>query len=495
MRNNNHILNMGISGGSMSKVIAIPGRPGFQSLLWWFQGPSSNPDDYKFYLDQSTVALPCKPIPLAQLGKGSERLILDPIAEKTFLLVTPHQHGPDGGLHDLVVRCGAEQSNKARAHTLPHDLATLQIVLNSCYYADNTCINFEAPLPDVYPEPHVKVCCGDQIYLDLEKNGLFPKQNDHPDWERTYALYYEQWRQPEFLAWMASCANICMGDDHEFWNNYPSTNRWPGHSSYSKPSAAIEAHMFGAFLLYQAVLNADPDALLAHPNTELDLDQLRCFEFPGPASASRSLSLFMLDTRTERQIVAPGEIYKQFCKPEWLAAAIDWIRQLQGPGLLVTGQSLLEVHGDESELADFREQYGQLMQAIRDSPHQLALLTGDIHWSRAQRLSTGKNKHVEIVASALSCITPFDVNADNPAPIGTRMWQVGDGATARIGEIAYARQAQSNHTHNFAIITFAPKGSGVSGTVRWWFSDSKNDRWQPSNMGLGKQQVFSFTLE
>lgn len=450
----------------MHKLIAIPGRPGFAALLWWFQGPVVDAERYAFSLDgQPLSRTACRIIPLHDLVSGDGA---DPVAARTFLLITPHADGPAGAMHTLQVQCGSELSNTARSRTLPRNQADLEIILASCYCADTSRIDADAPLPHQYmngwPPPHLRINCGDQVYLDLALSGLHPRHDFSGDAD-PYAQYRQQWQRPDFVAWMAAAPNLCMADDHEFWNNFPSAARLPNTPGLKPPAARVQARMYGAFMLYQASLNADPDALLADHSRGLDHDALRTFAWPAAGPQTLPVSLFMLDTRSERRLPRDKSGW-QFCKPAWLQQALDWIAALDQPGLLVTSQSLLELSGDEAELIDCRHQFGALMQAIADSPHQLALLTGDIHWSRAQWLTCQHTRHVEIVSSAVARIGVFDVLESWSALNGKRQWT---GSQGQRGELSYERVADTDYSHNFAMLAIGTTPAGpVQLRVQWY---------------------------
>jgi hypothetical protein len=446
-----------------SSVIAVPGRPGFGALLWWFQGPDTDTEQYQFELDGSA----CTPAHLIALDslvttKGSE------IARQTFLMVTAHPVSASGSPHQLKVTWKGQASNVARSRTLPATPNGLNILLASCFYAGNSRLQAPAPLPDKFlpPDnlPHVKMLCGDQIYLDLSLGGVWPSEIREP-WQR----YQEQWYEPNFLAWMSNGGNLCIPDDHEFWNNYPSTVRvTPWLSKLFKvPGQQVTAQMNEGFLIYQGVLNADPDALLS--GTALSVSQLHCFEFPGPhapAGFSDSLSMLVLDTRTQRSAVTSSPL--QFTDDNWLQQTRDRIAQRTGPTLLVTSQPMLDTGGGvESCLADYRIQFNLLWDAIWKCPHQMLLLTGDIHWSRVQEFvsTQGKGlKHYEIVASALARInfaSPFD-------EYGTVSNKITWGATT----VPTLRTADSGAACNYAILAFTTTPLGLHCRARWWEIDS-----------------------
>ncbi|MFJ3485944.1 hypothetical protein ACIPL1_21490 [Pseudomonas sp. NPDC090202] len=452
----------------MSQAIVVPGRPGFNALLWWFQGPSANLADYRFELDGK----PLNPVPrilnvgtvLGMVtGKAGE------VAQRTFLAVTTHNDGAPGAPHTLRVFYKNSPGNLAYSRTLPSTADGLKVVVASCYYDGNNRLLANAPLPQTYLNiqntPHVKVLSGDQIYLDLEFWGLVPAPLDNT-WQR----YEEQWYESRFLAWMSRGGNLCIADDHEFWNNYPSSRRAGILSGiFKRPPQAIADDMNRAFMIYQAVLNADPDTLAAGgPLTE---EELHCFEFPGklaPASLSKTFSMLVLDTRTQRSDPPPAGVQTgQFSEPAWLATTIQRVQQREAPVLLVTSQSMLDKGGDatDSNLNDYKRQFDALWLALLSRKHSTLLLTGDIHWSRAQQITKANSDQdvhdYEIVSSALSRIA-YGTGRPPESPNKIE----GGGSTIR-----FVRTGETFASNNYAILEFENHSFGLRCVARWWMID------------------------
>lgn len=456
------------------QVIAVPGRPGFNALLWWFQGPESNVAQYKFELDGKPYSKPVQVVPVGNLvGKSNNS-----VAQRTFLLVTAHVGEAPGNNHQLRVIYKGQVSNTARSRTLPASPDGLQMVLASCFYAANSQLQAATPLPDQYlppySPPHVKMLCGDQIYLDLSWGGFVPRTNISI-WDR----YEEQWHSEDFLAWMANGGNLCIADDHEFWNNYPSTVRvtpWL-NKLFKAPSQPFVQQMHEAFIIYQGVLNANPDKLRTDPGQPLKLDDLYCFEFPGddtPPEFSKYFNLLVLDTRTQRS-TKPG----QFTNPVWLNTVTTKITTCIGPTLLVTSQPILaQPGGPEANLSDYSNQFALLWEAIWKSQHQVLLLTGDIHWSRAQRFKSQYTgiQHYEIVSSALARIY-FDAPLNDFSKLQSRVkWNGRAVQATRIGD--------SEAPCTYAILSFANSAVGLNCMARWW--EIKGDgKHYPINMAAG----------
>jgi hypothetical protein len=100
-----------------------------------------------------------------------------------------------------------------------------------------------------------------------------------------------------------------------------------------------------------------------------------------------------------------------------------WFHQLQGPGVLVLGQPFFQKDGDfrDHALSDFKADYDKLHRFIVQShsgnnaegkPHQILILTGDIHCGRIARGIVADATPLaaemwEFVTSPISRIAPY----------------------------------------------------------------------------------------
>lgn len=464
-----------------SNLVAIPGRPGFGALLWWFQGPAEEAAEYQFELDGHSLSpAHVRLIRLADGLPGFQGEAAE-LARRTFLLVTSHSDGFSGKCHTLRVQCAGDFSNPAHSRTLPAKPSPLKLVLASCYYAGNSRLPVQRPLPSellgLDALPHVKVLCGDQIYLDLSMAGLWPSELDS-----TWRRYADQWADAAFVAWMAAGGNLCLPDDHEFWNNFPSEKRLGRLSVlWDKPTQAVREEMEQAYVIYQAVLNADPDRLWDEP--QLKVDDLLFFEFPGPsapASFNDCVRFVLLDTRFKRIAPESPQASPRFTEQAWLDETTTLLDTCQAPVVLVTAQSLLDGPGGvESNLADFDRQHAQLWNAFSRRKNGVLLLTGDIHWSRAQEFRFDPRSgctHYEVVSSALSRISLMSEKL--PGVSSVVHWeQMAHSLTA-------TRTADTHATSNFAILRFDLGSRGLRCNVRWWEIDGDGQfRQLPLNPG------------
>src|SRR6266480_2842828 len=132
--------------------------------------------------------------------------------------------------------------------------------------------------------------------------------------------------------------------------------------------------------LFQSALNVDPQAIQAGGQNLQSLltDDARAFSIDVAP-----LSFFVLDTRTGRNRFdghAP-----QFSLPQWLQRAKNWLAALQGPGVLVLSQPLVEkpaslfqrlshTMGDVN-LPDYETQYSLLWEAVLAAPHDVLIVS------------------------------------------------------------------------------------------------------------------------
>lgn len=279
---------------------------------------------------------------------------------------------------------------------------TFNILLGSCFYRkcdpDGLVGKTFAKLPKGH-RPHVKVLCGDQVYLDNPWRETTLKWNwsyRQPGAFRKMLLdkYIDTWtHSPDedsgFNRLLSEGANYFCSDDHEFWNNAPSFGGvgLANTISHGRRSWWFEEgrKLFRAFQSWSTVQG---------------------FEVGN-------LSVKVVDTRIDRDTAGI-----RFMLYENLEEVRDWLSNLKGPGVLVLGQPLLKADKTESltdkifsffdkDLADFG-QYAELKKSICCCSHSVVVLTGDVHFARVAYLSPDSNgvtKFVEVISSPM-CLVP-----------------------------------------------------------------------------------------
>ena len=313
--------------------------------------------------------------------------------------------------------CAVDLRMRALPNELPgHDEDPLRVLLSSCFYRRNDSGHIgEAvgALRDKYP-PHLKVLCGDQVYLDMPLSENLPRDKG-PLGRRLLAKYLENWNDGvadapwgygNFLGWGA---NVFVSDDHEFWNNYPyrtaiASNTWTkdGRKEWGELAAEL-------FLALQTCRDLD-----AGPPPAL------CFT----VGQRKRVSFCALDGRFSRTT-------ERAYSPTDKARVLQWIEKLDCPGLLVLSQPLFEdSHGFfgrrfvDASLQDF-DDHNEIERALLSAGHDIVVLSGDIHGGRVAQTDGAHARIYEVVASPAALVDGNryhrdPANATFPATAGRR---------------------------------------------------------------------------
>jgi hypothetical protein len=242
--------------------------------------------------------------------------------------------------------------------------------------------------------PDLSFWLGDQVYLDIGIDSISFRPQEIT--ERIAEDYRKNWELQGDL--LRRGANWMLPDDHEFWNDYPFYDSaiptlWPLRLGPVRRAWAAAA-----------------------------MDGVQRVQRPRPIEVieiGRDLSFCLLDTRTYRSS-------KEFVSAETMSGLLAWIQSLKSSGVLVISQNLIQ-DPDKSErsLASYPKQYGALLAALRDAPHDVLCLTGDVHYGRVGQVNWGNGRRlVEAVASPLSNLTGLSgiataVAVGGPTPLKT----------------------------------------------------------------------------
>jgi hypothetical protein len=197
-------------------------------------------------------------------------------------------------------------------------------------------------------------------------------------------------------------SNLFVTDDHEYWNNYPyfmtyGPNLWSGQYR--------EAY------------------------TRVAMDLVDLFQFVPPTlrtltigSGPHPVSVAVLDGRRKRDAAANRAHH-----PADLARLGKFLHEAKGPAVLVLSQPLFQESVGwlsrtfvDRGYADL-EDYGALVDAIAACPHDVLVLSGDVHGgyvaSARRAAARGRREQwiVEVVASPLSLVTPGGYLEETPA--------------------------------------------------------------------------------
>ena len=358
---------------------------------------------------------------------------------------------------DITLEAG---SHSARIRTLPDSDQPLRLVLGSCYYGMSG-VDSQAAMPNgpqlayatLQDQPHLKILCGDQVYLDSGSlgNGSVSRE------EATFRRYYDY--IAAYGGYLSSGLHVFAPDDHEYWNDYPNAMLWLRRSFGDKwvehGRAAILANT-----AFQTITNPGAESWF-----ELDLGLV---------------SLFVSDLRTERSTEGRGRLFwdaggwhegshgRRLCSTEQIDAIGRWAGGLDKPGLLVVAQPLFqgpEGTADQNLLA-YPNEARAIWAAVEQAPRSIAVLSGDIHYSRASYWGPADltKTRFEVVGSPMRLLKPFRIGpiafeSRKGASKMTLPAVAVDATSTRSGHQMYATSAD-------AITTIELRDAGLSVEMR-----------------------------
>jgi hypothetical protein len=240
-------------------------------------------------------------------------------------------------------------------------------------------------------EPDLKILTGDQVYLDTP---VVLPMSARSVRRRISRNYSRTWDKLGYF--LSRGANICASDDHEFWNNYP----------YRPPLLTNLPGLRGRDTRDEWDATAREfirKVQLAEPAVTFDLGE--------------DLSFFVADTRINRDGARPADPRHppRFMAPTDFEALISWIEGLRSPGVLVIGQPLLATGGNPGDrcLPDFPDQYARLCRSLAAASHDVAVLSGDVHFGRVARIEMQRpdrarpTRLYEVISSPMALVSLF----------------------------------------------------------------------------------------
>lgn len=311
---------------------------------------------------------------------------------------------------------GARVGPPAKVRTLPASVPTscqppLQVLLGSCFDRRGEGAPAMARLLrqlDGPRLPHLKVLCGDQVYVDL------PVMERIPTGEaalRAFVAgkYLRNWAPSGaplangFGDLLRHGANVLVGDDHEFWNNFPFAAAHVPFT-YLGRNRELLGRLGREFFRAFQVDYGEGSGLRCHRRVVI-----------GGAEEPARLEVFAIDgrfARSERLAHWPADV----------AALVEWLGGLSGPGILVLSQPLFEAPQSgvrrsliDAGIGDF-DDFEAIVGALATARHDVLILSGDIHCGRmaSATVALSGRRVVEVVASPISLI-PGTKFHDGPA--------------------------------------------------------------------------------
>jgi hypothetical protein len=243
--------------------------------------------------------------------------------------------------------------------------------------------------------PDLKLLVGDQVYLDAPWFKYFglPLPWTTPT-RHISAVYKRTWDK---LHWMLSHGiTVCVSDDHEFWNDYP----------YPPPIVTV----FTKFLVgpFRRRWNRRARQFL------------RAFQAPQDTMAISiggdrpEVQFFVADTRLHRRSGGPSPTLMRETDFQDL---LSWIAELRAPGVLAIGQPVFAEPVNERfgvvtdhNLPFFAGQYDRLCAALLAAPHDVLILSGDVHFGRVVEVAVTRIRPdpaariVEVISSPMALV-------------------------------------------------------------------------------------------
>lgn len=238
--------------------------------------------------------------------------------------------------------------------------------------------------PDARPD--LTILCGDQNYLDTPF--LHYLAHTHTPDELAAELlvnYLRTWSQAGPLSGFRRVHQLASvafeSDDHDLWNNAPSVAPLVRDTWTAGGRATWLALARRLYQQFQAVA-------------------------PGATASVGGLSLFIGDTRLART-----DDRVRFMDPPQFEALRSWVHGLAGPGVLVLGQPIFAGEaGPKGYFCDWglpdHRQYRDLVAVLAATPHDLVVLTGDVHFGRAASCTLPSGRRiVELISSPLALVS------------------------------------------------------------------------------------------
>lgn len=341
--------------------------------------PLQSGDGWRLWYSFPGTADPRRPAPPVVDGAparidGWELLPRLEALDRRIGILTVRARRPAAGARTVRIPEHRPDGPAFRWRTLPQSIEEgVTFLLASCFYlGEGKSGHYLDVMRTLHAKraPAFKLLMGDQLYVDVPvlRQGHTP----HDRYARQYPRY---WGHDAYQPVLQASPNLFTSDDHEFWNNFPEIS-WNVWSVFSRD----EATRAGRDFLHHFQHAVHPQGRRAF---SLDI---------GP------VSLFVTDTRS-RRTKQGGDDEHAFDR-EQRTALERWFKELRGPGLLALAQPLFKKPGGPTDyaLGNFEADQAWLMGLFDGAlkgdtgdgrPHDVAILSGDIHTGRHAVASLG----------------------------------------------------------------------------------------------------------
>ncbi len=446
----------------------VPGAPLEEGRGWrlWYSQPGRDP----FRPTDPTVTRSGQPE-----GTAATWELFDPPAGVDFdrrmgLLTVTLDNPLPGAFYELAVP-DVDPPGPLALRSLPAGVGDgVSFLFTSCFWMPNDKEGaYAAGVRDLgrLYQPAFKLLIGDQVYQDYPVNWELPKSSFS-----LYAERYEQyWRDPAYQEVLRATPNFFIADDHEFWNDFPERQV---HLPRTYTREGREGLREAATALYERYQQWANPGRAAHYS----------FGIGSPGGAVPPVSFFLADARSQRSDFASP--HPHFFVDEQWKALEAWAAGLQGPGVLVLGQPLYQRDGDwkDHSLSNFAEDYGRLCavferallgkageqtgSSVGGQPHDILILTGDIHSCRycvgtIAGLPGTADVH-ELVASPASRVGPYVRDAVPQQPPTKFTARYGDNPPLTWNVVMPPVEGIPSVDNNVGSVRMSP---GTNGRVRF----------------------------
>ncbi|MGH7831233.1 MAG: alkaline phosphatase D family protein [Candidatus Binatia bacterium] len=312
----------------------------------------------------------------------------------TLKLATPKP----GALYEIQLP-EVSSSEPFRWRSLPDSIEPegFSFMFASCFWRPNDKEGHYAEAVKALHKLHpfaFKLLIGDQVYCDWPAD-YTPDFGAQSEVKLCADRYREYWGDEKYREMMGTSPNFFTCDDHEFWNDYPER----------------QMHLTRSWEKYREPYSQAAQALYDRYQKQNNPEGKPWYRF-----TIKPVSFFVTDTRSQRDFHREDGKAHFMPEEEWAELEL-WVKQLQGPGVLVLGQPIFQKDGDwkDRSLSNFVDDYSRLWHVIEDSlrgnndenkPHDILVLSGDIHTGRHAMGQREDMAVHELIASPACMISP-----------------------------------------------------------------------------------------